>query len=242
MRSEIPEDYYTSQKSRLLKDFDKTVKRMKGVLFRFCGDETDTMISEAQREYEALIPQMPYIGGTQPFTQFIISTAWYLALYRVFTAHGKTLEETGEIIYKVTDSYMRRYPGFVHRLLGRRIFTRRYQEEARKRAEASQRREYPGDYVYDFIEGDGKEFDWGIDYSECGSCNFLAAHRAPELARYICSADLTYSELLRWGLTRTMTLAEGAAKCDFRFKKGGETRVNLPEDLRRRLEHHDRDP
>ena len=46
-----------------------------------------------------------------------------------------------------------------------------------------------------------------------------------ELAPYICAMDKVTSELLGWGLTRTMTLAEGCEKCDFRFKKGGQTRV-----------------
>jgi hypothetical protein len=36
---------------------------------------------------------------------------------------------------------------------------------------------------------------------------------------------------LGWGLTRTVTLAEGAERCDFRFKKGGETKVTVPEPL-----------
>jgi len=45
--------------------------------------------------------------------------------------------------------------------------------------------------------------------------------------------DILSSELLGWGLKRTMTLAEGAERCDFRFKKGGETRVAVPEPLER---------
>ncbi len=32
--------------------------------------------------------------------------------------------------------------------------------------------------------------------------------------------------------SRTMTLAEGREKCDFRFKKGGKTDVAMPQSLR----------
>jgi hypothetical protein len=49
---------------------------------------------------------------------------------------------------------------------------------------------------------------------------------------YLCPADILYSQALGWGLMRTTTLAEGAARCDFRFKKGGVTRVAVPEPLR----------
>jgi hypothetical protein len=37
--------------------------------------------------------------------------------------------------------------------------------------------------------------------------------------------------MLGWGLRRTMTLAEGGERCDFRFKKGGETCVPIPPSL-----------
>lgn len=71
-----------------------------------------------------------------------------------------------------------------------------------------------------------RDFDFGIDYLECGSCKFLRAQNAFELAPYGCAVDRTASEALGWwGLRRTMTLAEGSEKCDFRFKRGGETQV-----------------
>jgi hypothetical protein len=53
-----------------------------------------------------------------------------------------------------------------------------------------------------------------------------------ELAPHVCAVDKVTSELLGWGLTRTMTLAEGFAKCDFRFKKGGETSVATRAELK----------
>lgn len=39
---------------------------------RYGEGRTNAMITETRQEYEALIPQLPYIGGKQPFTQFII--------------------------------------------------------------------------------------------------------------------------------------------------------------------------
>lgn len=71
-----------------------------------------------------------------------------------------------------------------------------------------------------------------MDYLECATCKFLQQQGAPELGPYLCVADVLYSEMLGWGLIRTRTLAEGADKCDFRFKKGGPTRVAVPASLR----------
>ena len=108
----------------------------------------------------------------------------------------------------------------------------RYIRRLRKRAAESHERRYPGDYVYTFVEGDGETFDFGVDYLECACCKFLQQQGASELGPYICAADLLYSEILDWGLIRTQTLSEGTEKCDFRFKKGGPTRVALPASLR----------
>jgi hypothetical protein len=111
-------------------------------------------------------------------------------------------------------------------------WSRRYLRRLRERAAESQARRYPGDYVYTFVEGDGLTFDYGVDYAECATVKFLNAQGAPELAPYLCAADILYSQALGWGLQRTTTLAEGGDRCDFRFKRGGETRLAVPESLR----------
>lgn len=90
-------------------------------------------------------------------------------------------------------------------------------------------RRYPGDYVLDFIDGEGREFDYGVDYLECASCKFLKAEGEFYLAEYLCAVGRSASELLGWGLARTMPLAGGSERCDFRFKQGGETQVDVPQ-------------
>ena len=40
----------------------------------------------------------------------------------------------------------------------------------------------------------------------------------------MCLADYPISEALGTGLIRKTTIAEGAERCDFRFKRGRETR------------------
>lgn len=84
----------------------------------------------------------------------------------------------------------------------------------------------------DYVEGDSQTFDYGVDYIECASCKFLEAQDASELGPYVCAVDKVASVMLGWGLRRTKTLAEGDEKCDFRFKRGGNTFVPIPQSLR----------
>ena len=51
------------------------------------------------------------------------------------------------------------------------------------------------------------------------------------ITRFENAVDKVASEMLGWGLQRTMTIAEGGEKCDFRFRKGGETSVPIPQSL-----------
>lgn len=212
-----------------LREFDRVVRRIQPVLVAHYGDRLAAVLaSEARQEYASLIPDLPDLGGRQPHTQFLTATAWFLAMYRVLQRQGESLEESGRLVYALSAAYLKAYPAFTHRLLGFMSFSPRYLKRLQARAEESQLRRIPGDYVYTFIPGDRLSFDYGVDYTTCAGLEFLRTHTASELAPYLCAVDKLYSDLLGWGLVRTMTLADGAEKCDFRFYKGGSTRIALP--------------
>ena len=226
-------DTYVSRKSRLLKAFDRTVARSKQVfLASYEEQEATVLMREARRKYEDLIPQIPYIGGRNPLRIFLFATSRYLAIYRTFREHGRTLDEAGRLVYEICEAEVQALPGWLCRVIGVLWFSRAVARRLRRRAALSQERKYPGGYVLTYVEGDSQDFDYGIDYTECATCKFLRAQDALELAPYVCAVDKISSEVLGWGLRRTMTLAEGAERCDFRFKKGGKTCVTIPQSLR----------
>lgn len=217
---------YTLCKQKFLKSFDKSVVRSKRVLISRYGDErTNSLISEARQDYEALTPQIPFIGYRNPFLIFLLPTSRYLAIFRVLRRMGLTIEESGQIIYQMNECELNTIPVLLRRIIGYLWFSPLFTWRLKKRAKESQERKYPGGYVFTFIKGDGQTFDYGLDYIECAGCKFLSQQGAPELAPFLCELDRTSSEILGWGLTRTMTLAKGHTKCDFRFKKGGKTNI-----------------
>ncbi|MCP4197812.1 MAG: L-2-amino-thiazoline-4-carboxylic acid hydrolase [Proteobacteria bacterium] len=82
-----------------------------------------------------------------------------------------------------------------------------------------QKREYPGNWVQEFIVGDGEAFDLGFDYSECGIVKFMDAQNAPELAPHLCQTDFAALEAMGLHLERTETIASGCERCNFRISK-----------------------
>lgn len=220
------DDNYISRKKQLLKSFDRSLARSKGVLiYRYGNEHANALISESRREYEALIPQIPFIGNKNPLLIFLLPTSRYLAIYRVLRRNGFTVEEAGQIISQMNGAELKSIPVFVRCIIGYLWFSPWLIRRFRKRAKESQERKYPRGYVLTFIEGYGQKFDYGFDYTECGGCKFLNEQNAPELAPFMCALDKTVSEALGWGLTRTMTIADGFDKCDFRFKKGDKTNI-----------------
>ena len=120
------EDYYLAQKAKLLKEFDRTIQRVQGVFVANYGEElAQAMAAESRQEFELLIPQLPYIGGRQPFTQFVLSTGWFLAMYRALQRRGGTVEEAGQLAYRASQAYLASYPAFLERFFGSRSFSRR---------------------------------------------------------------------------------------------------------------------
>ncbi|MFC1821572.1 L-2-amino-thiazoline-4-carboxylic acid hydrolase, partial [Thermodesulfobacteriota bacterium] len=127
------------------------------------------------------------------------------------------------IIYDMTEALVD-YPGFILQLIGRMKYGKGYEKKMKAWAPESQKRQYAGDWVATFMEGDGKAFDYGLDMTECGILKFFQAQGATEIVPYICvSMDGIFSRAFHRGLVRTMTLAEGYDKCDFRYKRGRKT-------------------
>jgi hypothetical protein len=184
---------------------------------------------EAHSEYEALIPQIPYIGDRSPLLVFLLPTSRYLAVYRVLRSHGRTVGDAGQVVNEMGKAELRAIPRPIRAVIRYLWFSPWFTSRLKRRAAESQKRAHPGDYVFTFVQGNGKDFDFGIDYEECASCKFLDAQNAGELAPYVCAVDKVASETLGWGLSRTMTLADGGGRCDFRFKRRGKTDVAVPQ-------------
>lgn len=234
MENQIKTDFYISRKSKLLRDFDKYMKKFmrKVLLSYFDEDDVNNIIEKTRKEYESLIPKLPYIGKRNPFMVNLVQSAWCLALYRVLKTYGKTMEEVGKILYEATEEKFSSYPGWLLKFAGAWMFA---ENRVKKLAERAQKREYPGDWVWSYVEGDGVEFDFGVDFIECGVCKFFKKQGAEEFVPYLCLLDFPGSKASGSGLARTMTIAEGGEKCDFRFKRGREVKQGWPPHFQKRM-------
>jgi hypothetical protein len=216
--------YAVTRDSDILDDHLEGTERV--LVTRFGQDRARALMEDIRQVYVALTPEVPYIGGEENmFTEWLTYGAYYLAVYRVLKADGQSLEEVGKVIFD-TFQAMADHPKWLLRLVRGLKYNARYVGRLKAAVARTQQHRYSGDWVGAFVEGDGEEFDYGIDITECGICKFYHAQGADELTPYLCLSDYVVSEAFDRGLVRYKTLAERANVCDFRYKKGRETFVN----------------
>ena len=217
--------YYIARKSEILTQFYTHSEAWRPFLTNRYGEEfANAVLIETRQQYEVLIPDIPYIGGDEnPMTRHLVRSTTSLVLYKVMKAWGKTAKEAGKIVYDAVVASVSQIPAMPGPEL-----SARYIAEEKGQARKSQERRYPVDWVWEFVEGDGVEFDYGLDFLECGTQKLYHAHGADDFLPYYCYLDFLTYRTISWGFTRTKTLAEGDERCDFRFKKGGKTEKGWP--------------
>ena len=80
---------------------------------------------------------------------------------------------------------------------------------------------HPDGFVAEIITDKKETYDlgYGVDIIECGICKLFAKHNYGKYASILCEVDEITARLAGLKLIRTGTIASGAKKCDFRFKK-----------------------
>ena len=183
--------------------------------------EIDGIRQQVMDEFEILLTQMPYVGGAASrMSDFFMRLMGFMAISRVLRRHDVLLSVIGEIERETYKAQLLTISEAERLASGRRFMSPENQAFLREQAIRSLRKEFPEDFVYDFVEpGQGDKFEFGINYKGCGFCKFAARHGDKEILPNICGLDFDAYAAQGIHLERTQTLAGGASHCDFRFSR-----------------------
>jgi hypothetical protein len=224
----------------LVKEFSGMNEAVKQYLKAVYKDDkfADSVTKNALIQYKALVVELPDVGGVKnPNSKFLNIAVWYLAYYRAMKPFGKTAEDVGRMIYQLNKIEWKHYPEQKAEFACNAFFSEKGKKDLKKWAEWTQKKEYPANWIAEYIPGDEEKFDFGYNYTHCGVCMYLFAYNARELAPFVCTNDFLKSEKLNTGLERTKTLAMGDDICNFRFKKGRKIKQNWNTEIEKIREH-----
>jgi hypothetical protein len=222
------ENWYLEHKPKIMRQVRSFLRPFRKPLAAAYGkEEGEAIVKDAIQRFEALLPDIPYIGGGEnPFTKVLCKVATKLAMYQALRARGASVEEAARLIHLGEVSFLETVPTrWRMRLQGRLFLTQKGMNVWRHVAATSQERRYPEDWVYEVVEGDGQGFAFGVDCTECAAVKYLDREGAPELAQYLCWSDYPQFAAMHLRLDRTETLAQGGQRCDFRMSRGRPVQV-----------------
>ena len=235
MSIKIDKNFYIKKKARLKKDFSKYIfyipKLLKG---KYDTDKINSIIEQMNEEFESLIPKIPYIGGyLNYYTRVLIQIISNLAIFRVLEKEGWIYREIGELFYEFVDIHQRiRKEKYEKKGIDTTtmVFESQYVNQAKFIAETSQKRAFPYDWVLEFIEGDGRSFEYGVDITECGVYKIFKEFGAEKYVPLQCVNRIREAQIFGYGVFRTQTLATGAPSCDYRYTKKLKTPHKITEE------------
>ncbi len=179
---------------------------------------------ELVERFVALLGSMPDPGLLAPTMRaFSTSGAMYVAVYLVLRDRGIGPAEAWAVCERATRARFEGMRGLERAAAASGMFSFPMRWLV-KHLESRSRTAPVGGWVARFVAGDAGS-DYGVDYDRCAIRDLAVEAGAAEFAPYICNADLVGSEVFGWGLRRSETLAQGGKRCDFRFRRGGETRA-----------------
>ena len=239
MKFEISEkikpDFYVKRKAKMILNFKKKLEYTKELFFKnFDENEVSSLFIEVLQEFESLVPEIQYIGGNKnPYTSFLIGATEMSSIIQIFEKKGLSFQKIGQFIFEYYEILnIRRVEELkkAGQLHSEQIFTQDYLDFMKGFAKESQKKKYPGDWIFEFVDGDDKNFTYGLNFTQCGIHEFTKKLGLEKYTPFICLADFAEATASGFGLTRTQTISNGSSICDHRYIKDTTTPRAWPPD------------
>ena len=237
MVAKIVDDFYVRKKSKFMRSFDERLAVVSEELRKkFDNKKSEDLINQMKSEFEKILPNIPFIGGQKnPTTLVLVKCMSDLAIFRILEKIGFSFREIGEFHYNyvlAAQNLRKEALEKAGRDSSQYPFDPVYMDYQKKLTVETQLKRYPDDWVMDYIEGDGKTFEWGWDITECGVQKAYKKLGDEKYLPFICLGDFYEAEGLGFGFSRTQAIGFGAPLCTHRFVNNYKTpRAWPPDDL-----------
>lgn len=188
-------------------------------------DRSATLIAEVEHQYQTISVDTHFAATSKnPIDKRLDFCSYFLSLIKVLDLQGESFDSIRKICLEIVTEYVR--PKNKIQLLFKQLppvlittpLASVLLKMFHKRVSTNSN---PQGFIANIIT-DKKEtygLGYGIDILECGICKLFKKHHSEKYASILCEVDEITSGFAGLELIRTGTIALGAAKCDFRFKR-----------------------
>jgi hypothetical protein len=188
-------------------------------------DRSAHLLAAIDTHYERIAEDTRFAAtSANPLDKRLDFSAYFLALILTLDGQGESFQAIRSLCLHIVAEYVRpknKMQRLLKRLPARLIGTRPATALLKVFAGKVGRRAHPDGFVARVLT-DQKEtlgLGYGFDILECGICKLFHKHGYARYASILCEVDELTSGFAGLQLVRTSTIALGASKCDFRFKK-----------------------
>ena len=182
------------------------------------------ILADTDKHYNIISPDTAFAKTSKnPIDRRLDFSSYFLALIKTLDERAETFENIRKICLQITTEYVqpkskiqeffkKLLPKLTNTLLGQiliKIFHKRVSVNLN-----------PEGFIANIITAKEETYGlgYGVDIIECGICKLFQKHNYAKYASILCEVDEITSKLAGLQLYRTGTIANGAKKCDFRFK------------------------
>jgi hypothetical protein len=190
-------------------------------------EQSDQLITETENHFSHISKDTRFAATSKnPIDRRLDFSAYFLALVQTLDERGETFERIREICLEIVIEYVKpknRFQQFMKKLPPKLIGTRVADLLLKVFSKKVSQNANPDGFIAHIItdENETYGFGYGVDIIECGICKLFKKHHYEKYASILCEIDKVTSGLAGLELIRTGTIANGATKCDFRFKRVG---------------------
>ena len=182
------------------------------------------LISDIAKEFNTIKADVDFASSSQNLVdRRLLFTSYFLAFIKVLEKRGESYETIRKISLQIVNEYVRpknRFQKFLKVLPVALLKTQMGIVLVKAFARRVSNLGHPEGFVVKVITDKNETYGlgYGIDILECGICKLFNKHGYSKYAGILCEVDEITSGLAGLQLVRSGTIANGASKCDFRWK------------------------
>lgn len=187
--------------------------------------EFNKVTANTDKHYKNISADMTFAKtSNNPLDKRLDFSSYFLALIKTLNEKGETFDIIRKICLEIVTEYVRpknNIQQFFKRLPAKLTNTWLANIIIKSLNKKISQNSSPDGFVANIITDKQATYGlgYGIDILECGICKLFKKHNYQKYASILCEVDAITSGLAGLKLIRTGTIANGAKKCDFRFKK-----------------------